>query len=102
MSTDDQVDIRLMAATNEWVKQNLQPGNKHSGRLAGIRAGITRAGEAHALAQAAGFVGGLGERQLTSALRAAAIRAINKDVDHTKFGSVGSALQRLHKIEGSE
>src|SRR5687768_13023565 len=81
-------DIALMRATINRAEANSRPGvNTHSGWLAAIRTGITQAGEATAIAQAAPYLVDLHPRSHPAALRAAAIRAINKDVPHATGGS---------------
>lgn len=94
-------DIDLMSATIGRVQANAQPGvNTHSGWLAAIRAGITPVGETTAIAQAAPYLSGLHPRAHPAALRAAAIRAINRDVPHSTAGTLGKSLARLAAVEG--
>ncbi|MFV0550842.1 MAG: type I-E CRISPR-associated protein Cse2/CasB [Anaerorhabdus sp.] len=95
----------LMAVTNARVAENAIPGsNRHSGWLAGIRRGITPSGEVHALVSAGPYVASMPERWRQGAIRAAAIRAINKDVRHdaTPGKTVGRSLYRLHLQEGGD
>lgn len=95
----------LMAVTNRRVLENAVPGsNRHSGWLAGIRSGITPSGELQALAHAGAYVCELSPRRRRGAIRAAAIRAINKDVRHeaTPGKTVGRSLYRLHAQEGGD
>lgn len=95
----------LMAVTNKRVEENAIPGsNRHSGWLAGIRSGITPSGEVQAIAHAGPYVAELGPRRRQGVIRAAAIRAINKDVRHdgTPGKTLGRSLYRLHAKEGGD
>lgn len=88
----------LMAVTNSRRDANQQPGsNAHSGWLAQIRAGIIPSGEPQALPAAGKYIADLkNAQQRTGALRAAAIRAINKEVRHTDDMRLGLSFKRLH------
>lgn len=87
-------EAQLMSHTNRCVVANLRPGSSQfSGWLAAIRAGITPAGEVRALSAAGQHVSMLRPRQRTGALRAAAIRAINKDVAQTSTATSGRRLR---------
>jgi len=74
---------QLIRITNTRVAANLKPGNAHAGWLATIRSGITRAGEPGAISAAGPYLGGVPERYHRPLIRAAALRAIHKEVPHT-------------------
>lgn len=98
-------ETALMAVTNARVAENAIPGsNRHSGWLAGIRSGITPSGEVQALTHAGPYVAELSSRRRRGVIRAAAIRAINKDVRHdaTPGKTLGRSLYRLHAQEGGD
>lgn len=92
----------LMRTTNTRVALNAKPGsNAYSGWLAAIRAGITPSGELTATSRAGAFVAGLNPTQRSGVLRAAAIRAINKDVSHRPARNLGRSFAVLAAKEGS-
>lgn len=95
----------LMAVTNARVAENAIPGsNRHAGWLAGIRTGITPSGELQAMAHAGPYIADLNPRLRQGVIRAAAIRAINKDVRHDAAPgkTLGRSLYRLHAAEGGD
>lgn len=103
----DRPERALMRAANACVTANAQPGaSHHAGWLAAIRTGITAQGEARALAVAGPYVGALAPNPRSGALRAAAIRAINKDVlqartpETGRRPSLGASLWRLARADG--
>jgi len=101
---EEAVSASLMAVVNKRVAANAVPGsNAYSGWLAAIRSAITPTGEAMAIAQAAPWLRGMGDRRRSAELRAAAIRAINKDVRQAASGTylpLGRSFARLDRIEG--
>lgn len=91
----------LMEATNRNVAANRQPGsNAFSGWLAAVRCGITAAGETQAMSQAAPWLIEVPKSRHSASLRAAAIRAINKDVAQSKKRTLGASLGLLAKANG--
>ncbi len=94
-------DLLLMSVTNQRVAaHNTHGSNAHAGWLADLRAGITPAGELRAIARAAPYITGLGARSHSAAIRAAAIRAINRDVSNSRNLRLGRSLARLDLMEG--
>lgn len=102
----------LVRVVQERLEQNRAPGGNRpwSGFLAGVRPGLTPSGDLWAHQVTARFTAGLREPQAQGARRAAAIRAINKDVQafrpyETENGrkvswlSVGASLSNLYRAE---
>lgn len=93
----------LMAVTNQRLNANLLPGsNAHSGWLASIRCGITPHGELQALPAAGRYIAALSQDGRRGAIRAAAIRAINKSVNHANTQPLGRSLARLAAKDGGD
>ncbi|MFC6154798.1 type I-E CRISPR-associated protein Cse2/CasB [Nocardioides yefusunii] len=91
----------LMQETLRRLAANRVPGsNLYSGWLADLRHGITRTGESRAVVPAGPYLGGLSPRERSGALRAAAIRASNKDVRNAKGRALGVSFASLSRAVG--
>lgn len=102
MTTDLTRSKSLMDVTSARLAANRVPGsNAYSGWLADLRHGITRSGESHAVRSAGPYLGGLNTPlQRSGAIRAAAIRAANKDVKSAKALTLGGSFARLSRASG--
>lgn len=102
MSAESMPAKGLMEVTIERLAANRAPGsNLYSGWLADLRHGITRSGESFAIKSAGPYLNGLSSRlQRSGAIRAAAIRAVNKDVTNGKNIALGASFARLARAAG--
>lgn len=114
-SNDRRSDATWLArVVQERLDQNQAPGGNRpwAGFLASVRTGLTPSGDLWAHQVTARFTAGLSERQARGARRAAAMRAISKDVEAfrpyvteadqevTRL-SVGSSLSSLYRAENA-
>lgn len=111
-SNDRRPDAAWLArAVQKRLDENRVPGGNRpwAGFLASVRTGLTPSGDVWAHQVTARFTAGLRESQARGARRAAAIRAINKDVEsfrshengegHRSWRSVGASLSDLYRAE---
>lgn len=104
-------NYRLMEVISFRLGENRRPGSGRpfAGFLAAVRSGLTQAGDVQAHIVCAPFTGGLSVERARAARRAAAIRAVHKDVVDPRFDgqsetsrrwlSVGQSLSHLYRAE---